>query len=78
MSLSSAGKGSEVGSDYILKKKTSRHSVSKEFSLGLLEYENTRPMYDINKVTFYSTTFLRFNISFPKLDDGLNNIVHSM
>ena len=28
----------------------SRHSVGKEFSLGLLEYENTRPMYDINEV----------------------------
>lgn len=26
-----------------------RHSVGKEFSLGLLEYENTRPMYDMNE-----------------------------
>ena len=30
-----------------------RHSVSKEFSLGLLEYENTRPTYDINEVIFF-------------------------
>ena len=32
--------------------RSSRHSVGKEFSLGLLEYENTRPMYDINEVKF--------------------------
>jgi len=26
-----------------------RHHIGKEFSLGLLEYENSRPMYDINE-----------------------------
>ena len=42
----------------------SRHSVGKEFSLGLLEYENTRPMYDINEVNFV-ICYLRFNLSIP-------------
>ena len=28
-----------------------RHNVSKEFSLGLLEYESTKPVYDINQVS---------------------------
>ena len=37
----------------LTKERSSRHSVGKEFSLGLLEYENTRPMYDINEVKFF-------------------------
>lgn len=50
--------------DPFIKERYSRHNVGKEFSLGLLEYENARPMFDINEVRFYFP-FLIFNLSFP-------------
>ena len=52
MSLLSAGKR-EMRDLFSIKERYCRHSVGKEFSLGLLEYENARPMYDINEVRFY-------------------------
>ena len=48
----------------LTKERYSRHSVGKEFSLGLLEYENARPMYDINEVKCCYLFYLRFNLSF--------------
>ena len=47
----------------LTKERYSRHSIGKEFSLGLLETENTIPMYDINevKLLFY---YLSLNLSF--------------
>ena len=36
-----------------------RHNVSKEFSLGLLEYESSKPMYDMNEVSLVILCQLR-------------------
>ena len=58
MSLLSAGIR-DARLDPFIKERYSRHNVGKEFSLGLLEYENARPMFDINEVRFYFP-YMRF------------------